>query len=81
MEKKVKYGWHSKKMEEYGGTIFWRTPDGGEVEVTAYTDSKTLPDSYKWDDMKLVGEVTEFLRRGKKPVPMRQRMGGLNDGK
>ena len=63
--KAFSHGWYSKKMSNQSrGTSFYRTPDGGEIEVTNVNDSPTEP-STGWDDDTYVGEVTEWLRKGR----------------
>lgn len=63
--KAVRHGWYSKKMSgQSRGTSFYRTPDGGEIEVTNVNYSPTEP-STGWDDDTYVGEVTEWLRKGR----------------
>jgi hypothetical protein len=57
----VRYGWRSEKARAACGSVFWSTPDGGEVEVTAVSDSRDYPE-YKWDDKVYVGEVVRWLR-------------------
>ncbi len=61
------YGFYSAKAVERGcGTSFYSTFDGGEVEVTAVQkDRDSKPDN--WDDRQFVGEVKQWLRRGRLP--------------
>ena len=57
------YGWFSAKAKNDGvKTVFWKRPDGSEVEVTDVT--RTKKKHSKWPDAKCVGEVTEFACAG-----------------
>lgn len=56
-------GMFSEKAAERHGSVFWRHADGHEVEVTNVGDNA---DGYLWDDKVIVGEVTEYVRQGRK---------------
>lgn len=60
----VKFGFYSAKADLAFGTVIYRTKDGKEVEVTAVDEDQNAP-SYQWSDKIYVGEVKEYLRRGK----------------
>lgn len=54
------YGFFSEFAVRNGiGSSWYKTPDGGRVEVTAI-DEDPEGKSYLWSDKRLVGEVTEF---------------------
>lgn len=50
------------------GTVFWSTPEGGEIEVTGVTS--TDAHGYWWTDVVFVGRAVEWVRDGQ---PGRQR--------
>jgi hypothetical protein len=51
--------WYSAKAAELHGSVFWRAPDGREVELTAVTEG-----DYFWEDKVSVGPVVEYVRKG-----------------
>lgn len=59
------YGFYSNVSAERYGTGIWSRPDGTEVEVTAVTDDLVYND-YKFADKICVGEVTVWLRKGRR---------------
>lgn len=64
-ETKRKWGFFSEKAVAFGvGTSFYKTPDGGRVEVTAI-DEDPEAKTYLWDDKRPVGEVTEYDGEGR----------------
>lgn len=59
-----KYGWFSAQSKKQGnGTMFYRTPAGDEVEISACCDD---PDKvmFFFADKVCVGEITRYLRKG-----------------
>jgi hypothetical protein len=59
------HAWFSKKMAQMNGTIFYRKPDGSEIEVTMVSRNRTT--SSKLDDMVYLGEYDLiFVRQGQK---------------
>jgi hypothetical protein len=48
------------------GTSFYRTPDGGEVEVTGVESSLEDSGTYMWPD-KVPVVVTSYLMKGRLP--------------
>jgi hypothetical protein len=64
----MKYGFFSKEAVIFGTSIYG-TPDGKEVEVTGIGDipNPKDPDSgYYFKDAIGVGEVTTWIRKGRK---------------
>lgn len=61
-------GMFSAAAAEKYGTVFWLTPDGREVEITA----QQKPSDYKWPDATVVGEVTKYVRRGREGTAPRE---------
>jgi hypothetical protein len=60
-DKVIHHGWFSIKQSKIGGTVWYKTPDGGRVECTCVTSDKSH--GTKWDDIAYVGEVTEYISR------------------
>lgn len=61
------YGYYSEKGAEVGGTCFYLTPEGKEVEVScAGLDREGT--GYMWPDKVFVGEITEYVRQGRKGI-------------
>lgn len=58
------YGFYSERHARAYGTVIYSTPDGFQIEVTAVYRSRT-PSSYKWPDAGCVGEVVDFVRKGR----------------
>jgi hypothetical protein len=56
------YGWFSKAQAKVAGTVWYSTPDGGEIEVTQVTQKPRHASG--WSDMICLGEVSKYLRRG-----------------
>lgn len=67
-----KYGFYSERAKKIRGSSFWKTPEGKEVEVTAVLSNQNpIEGGYLWPDIKHVGEVTEWARRGTpRPYPV-----------
>ena len=73
-EDDVKIGWYSEKQRncnwrlihvnedgyEHPSANIYLTPEGKEITVTEVTDGLTT--SSKWDDMKMVGPVSKWVR-------------------
>lgn len=59
------YGFYSERAAAVRGTLVYSTPDGREVEVTGVVTSL---DAYEWPDKVYVGQVVEFVRRGRAPM-------------
>ena len=55
------FGVYSEKAALANGTCVWRTIKGKEITVTAVSTLKDL-DSYLWDDMVVLDQVTTFVR-------------------
>ena len=51
-------GMFSATAAKRHGTVFWETPEGTEVELTAVT----TPSNYKFPDAVVVGPVTRWKR-------------------
>jgi hypothetical protein len=67
MASKKKYGLYSEKAAEKFGTFIYSTPTGKEVEITCITKRKYLwARDYKWTDTKFIGQVTNFVKTGRK---------------
>lgn len=64
---KVLHAWYSEKQAGTGGTIFYRSVDGREIEATYVTSSK---ENYmcNHEDLKYLGEVTEYIRQGEEAI-------------
>jgi len=60
---KVLHAWYSEKQGRTGGTKIYRSVDGREIEVTFVTSSKEN-NNCKHEDLKYLGEVTEYIRQG-----------------
>jgi len=61
----TKCGIFCEQQAVMNGSSFYATPDGGEVEVTEVSDESGVP-SCGWPDKMDVGEVTHFLRFGRR---------------
>lgn len=63
----AKFGFWSQEFVKRGHrTCFWSTPDGNEIEVCFIGTSTTPPTS--WPDVKLKGEVVDWLRHGQESL-------------
>jgi hypothetical protein len=66
-------GVFSEKAAELFGTLWYKTPNGSEVEVTAVYEDGENAEGYGWVDKKIVGEVVEMTaragRKGSMPEP------------
>jgi len=62
VDKTIRYGWYSVRQAKLAGTVIFRTPDGKEVECSMTSSSKEHGTG--WDDIALIGEVVEYVRRG-----------------
>jgi hypothetical protein len=63
---KQRLAFYSPSAAEECGTLIYRTPDGGEVEVTGVTKGLEDFGIYVWPDRVPV-IVTSYLRAGRKP--------------
>lgn len=60
------HAWYSDRHAELFGTIIYAMPGGGTVEVTAVNeDPNYCPEHYIWDDAIYVGEVSDFVSKGR----------------
>lgn len=60
----MKYGYYSATAVAQGSsTVWWSTPEGGEVEICTITLDAS-GDSFKWSDKEFRGEVVAFTRYG-----------------
>lgn len=64
MEDVMYFGWYSQKMAKSFGSVYYYTPYGGRVEVTAVTESEDH--GMQWTDVMCVGAVTEYSHQGSK---------------
>ncbi len=62
-KKKASFGWYSEQMAAQCGTVIYEGLNGGEIEVTCVTSDGNHGTA--WPDIRFVGEVTEYVRRGK----------------
>lgn len=56
----MKLGYYSKMAASCYGSVFWKTPNGEEVEITGVKDDVLSSLNYLWPDAVCVGEVTEW---------------------
>jgi len=63
MKQPTKYGFYSAQAAYQFGTVFYKTPEGGEVEVTS-VGLDSSGEYYKLADKFFIGEVTTFVRDG-----------------
>ena len=63
---KPRLAFYSPTAAKECGTCFYRTPDGGEVEVTGVEESLEDSETYMWPD-KIPVVVTSYLREGRLP--------------
>ncbi len=56
------HGWYSEKFAKWFGTTRYRTPNGGEVEVTSVSSGAEHGSS--WDDIVFVDMVTAHIGQG-----------------
>lgn len=62
----MKHGFMSEKAVLVGGSVYWRTSEGMEVEVTGvYETRERGEERYQWPDRHYVGPVTEWSRGGR----------------
>lgn len=61
---KQNYAWYSPNQARVAGTVIYLDPDGKEVEASCVSYSATDSGS-KWPDIRLLGPVTKFVRRGR----------------
>ena len=64
---KPRLAFYSPTAAEKFGTTIYKTPDGGEVEVTGVEPSLEDTGTYMWPD-KVPVVVTSYLRRGRLPI-------------
>lgn len=57
------WGFFSEEALDLCGTHWYSTPEGGEVEVTHIGRSETC--SVRFEDLKSLGPVSEYLRPGR----------------
>lgn len=65
-QQKLWYAYFSETQAREYGSVFYGTPDGGEVEVTAVVRAG-LPHSMGFSDIQYRGVVTKWLRDGRQP--------------
>ena len=63
---KQRLAFYSPSAAKEWGTLIYKTPDGGEVEVTGVMEGLEDNGSYKWPD-KVPVIVTSYLRDGRLP--------------
>lgn len=63
-KKKPKFAWYSAEQAKLCGTVIYERLEGGEVEVTCVASDGNH--GCQWPDMKFVGEVLDFKRRGQR---------------
>lgn len=59
-------GVYSKQQAEINGTFIYETPDGREVEISCLCSKGIKECSCKWPERKDLGEVTRFVRGGRR---------------
>jgi hypothetical protein len=63
-----RYGYYSRMAADISGTVWWSTPDGKQIEITA-----VLVDAdgggYVFPDRFLRGEVVAFVKDGRSAKP------------
>jgi len=64
-EEKQYYGWFSELAVAESGTIYWTTPSGKAVEVTAVSTDPEYRD-YHWKDKVMVGKVCNYSHQGRR---------------
>ncbi|MCC6537651.1 MAG: hypothetical protein IT162_08895 [Bryobacterales bacterium] len=64
--KEKRFGLFSQKATDAGYPVsVWLTVDNRTVEVTAIAEADEDIEKYPWPDKYIVGELKEFVRRGR----------------
>lgn len=61
MEKKVKYAYYSVEQHEKIGYFIYQNAQNEKVICTTVLNIKSDISKYKWEDLKYIGEVTDFI--------------------
>ena len=61
-EMPLRWAWFSEKQRIISGTVFYRGLDGREIEATMVSGS--INHGTNWSDIRCLGQVQGYLRRG-----------------
>lgn len=61
-ESRLHHAWFSKQQAKLVGTVFYKTPHAGLIEVTCVSSGPNSGCS--WPDMTYLGVVSDFASRG-----------------